>query len=169
MGNCIRAPCFSQTQKSRVLIYNGGEAEFKASTSVENITSGYFSGYVLVHHNLPFAPLPPKTKLEPGEVYYLMPPIKHPVCRQIAASKLGKPETCRKQKLRIVLTRQQLELLLGNDKKCKPKADRKWQPSLATIPEFATDQVHGDKPGEGLLDYVSGRPEHFQEPREYDS
>ncbi|KAJ6380642.1 hypothetical protein OIU77_029524 [Salix suchowensis] len=146
MGNCIDfMPC-SSAERSKVLIHNGGEKEFKSSTPVKKITSGRYGGYILVNRALPYAPLPPDTVLEPGEVYHLMPPLDQP-CRLEVSSKLTGQEACAGRKVKIVVTRQQLELLLRNSKQLKlrgiavqfsesfKEGKRKWRPSLVTIPE----------------------------------
>uniref|UniRef100_A0A6N2K0V4 Uncharacterized protein n=1 Tax=Salix viminalis TaxID=40686 RepID=A0A6N2K0V4_SALVM len=114
MGNCIDfMPC-SSGERSKVLIHNGGEKEFKSSTPVKKITSGRFGGYILVNRALPYAPLRADTVVEPGEVYHLMPPLDQP-CRQ---------EACAGRKVKIVVTRQQLELLLRNSKQLKSWRNR---------------------------------------------
>ncbi|KDP32905.1 hypothetical protein JCGZ_13686 [Jatropha curcas] len=139
MGNCIDVLSQEPAEKSTVLVYNGEEKEFKASTQVKKIVSGGYRRYKIVHHALPFSPLPSNTKLEAGELYYLVPPFVKP--------KSASQETHRKQKVKIVLTRQQLQFLLRNAKEFKSKGftvgfstsfreeNRKWQPSLATIQE----------------------------------
>jgi hypothetical protein len=33
------------------------------------------------------------------------------------------------------------------------------------LSQLATDQAHGDKAGEGILDYVQGQPEHSEQPQ----
>lgn len=146
MGNCIDVLSYSSAERSKVLIHNGGEKEFKSSTRVKKITSGRYGGYMLVHSALPYVPLPPDTRLEPGEVYYLMPSLGQP-CRLEVSSKLAGQETCASRKVKIVVTRQQLELLLRNSKQFRSKGiavrfsesfkegERKWRPSLVTIPE----------------------------------
>lgn len=144
MGNCIFR---SSAEKVRVIVYGGEELEFKSSIKVRTIISGSYQGYSLVHKTLPYAALPPNTKLEPGEVYYLMPPLSQSSSPKVS-SKLANEETCgKKKKLKIVLTRQQLELLLRNSSQLKSKGiairlsdglgngDCKWHPSLAAIPE----------------------------------
>nr|CAN63130.1 hypothetical protein VITISV_001457 [Vitis vinifera] len=145
MGNCIGQQLFSAPQENaRVLVFNGGgEEEFKASTPVKEIISGIYHGYNLVHYAQPFLPLPPKAKLESGEVYYLVPDMLQP-CRPL---KMGGNDSCRSRSIKIVVTKQQLEFLLRSRKKFQPKVVRhvgkcwgkdgaqKWQPSLATIPE----------------------------------
>lgn len=146
MGNCIDVMCHQPAEKSRVIMFNGEEKEFKASTTVKNITSGRYRGLKIVHHALPLSPLPPNAKLEPGELYYLVPPLVKPKSLKVS-SKLANQATCTKKKVKIVLTRQQLDLLLRNAEfKSKGVAvqfsgsfsepSRKWQPSLATIQEF---------------------------------
>lgn len=145
MGNCIGQQLFSASQENaRILVFTGGEEEFKASTQVKEITSGVYHGYNLVHHAQPFLPLPPKAKLEPGEVYYLLPDMMK-LCRRL---KMDGNDNCRSGSMKIVVTKQQLEFLLKSRKKFQPKVVRyvrkrrrkdragKWQPSLATIPEY---------------------------------
>lgn len=97
-------------------------------------------GYKLVHQAKPHLPLHPDTKLVPEEAYYLVPdPL---VYRKIAGQ-----ESCKRQSVKIMITRQQLELLLRNANKFQSakvstrfsksfKDDfQKWGPSLASIPE----------------------------------
>ncbi|KAF2288831.1 hypothetical protein GH714_016305 [Hevea brasiliensis] len=125
---------------------NGEEKEFKASTLVKKITSGRYRGYKIVPHALPFSALPANTKLELGELYYLMPPLMKKPFSSKDCFKLANQTTRTKQKAKIVLTRQQLELLLRNvEFMSKGIAVRfsgsfregygKWQPSLAAIQE----------------------------------
>ncbi|KAL4585350.1 hypothetical protein LXL04_009969 [Taraxacum kok-saghyz] len=125
MGNCIN--CMQSQKKISVLVANGGEEKVKALTKVKKITHGPYQGYHLVHYAHPNSPLPPNTKLLPAEVYILVP------------RKKREP-----QKVKIVVTRKQLELLVRDAPKgfhiskinplfsCR---SRKWQPSLATIQE----------------------------------
>ncbi|KAF9679416.1 hypothetical protein SADUNF_Sadunf06G0012900 [Salix dunnii] len=153
MGNCIDVMPYSSAERSRVLIHNGGEKEFRSSTPVKKITSGRYGGYILVKRELPYASLPPDTVLEPGEVYYLMPPLDQPYRLEVS-SKLTGQETCAGRKVKIVVTRQQLELLLRNSKQLKlrgiavqfsesfKEGKRKWQPSLVTIPEVGSLQLY---------------------------
>ncbi|EEF39486.1 conserved hypothetical protein [Ricinus communis] len=147
MGNCIQVLCNQPAEKSRVIIYNGEEKEFKAFTKVKKITSGCYNGCKIVHHAFPFSPLPPNTKLEPRELYYLMPPLVKTCSSLQVLLKLANQEIFTKQKVKIVLTRRQLESLLNNAKEFKSAGvsvqclgsfkdgDQKWQPSLTTIQE----------------------------------
>ncbi|KAH7572668.1 hypothetical protein ACOSP7_015885 [Xanthoceras sorbifolium] len=137
MGNCIHVLSDeSHHQKVRVVTLDGREKQFKASTPIKRITSGRYSGYKLVHQSQPYMPLPLDTKLEPGEAYYLVP---NP---SVSLKKAGQ-ESCKRQRVKIVITRQQLELLLRNANKfqsarfseCFKDDFRKWEPSLASIPE----------------------------------
>ena len=146
MGNCVGQQLFSAFQfqeNARVLVFNGGEEEFKAETQVKEITSGAYHGYNLVHHAQPFSPLPPKFKLEAGEFYYLVPDMLQ-LCRPL---KTDGNDSCRSRCVKLVVSKQQLEFLLSSRKKFQPKVVRhvrkcwrkdgaqKWQPSLSTIPE----------------------------------
>ncbi|KAJ4848917.1 hypothetical protein Tsubulata_025483 [Turnera subulata] len=129
-----------------ILTPDGEEKEFKASTRVRNVTHGRYRGYTLAHSAFPYSPLPTNTRLEPGEVYCLMPPAAKPRSPANSA-KLSEKGTCAPQKVKIVLTRRQLELLLKNSTQFKSKGIaircsrsfndgvRKWKPSLVTIPE----------------------------------
>ncbi|KAK9935859.1 hypothetical protein M0R45_012734 [Rubus argutus] len=144
MGNCICVPFHQHKEKVKVVVFNGGVEEFSASTTVEEITTGPYIGYKLVHQANPYTPLPPNTKLEPGEVYHLVPTLawlnKHLVPSKIAHQE---QESCKRQKVKIVVTREQLELLLNGAKKLRSKEigsfglqePLKWRPSLAIIPE----------------------------------
>ena len=148
MGNCMDVLLYSREKKIKVLIFNGGEKEFNASTPVEMITSGPYNDFKLVHHAQPYSPLPPNTMLEPGEVYYLVPLLAQPHYPQIS-SKTADHETCKRRKIKIVVTKKQLDLLLRSTKKFQSEyisvqslggfrvgeGYRKWQPSLAIIPE----------------------------------
>lgn len=139
MGNCMNVLSNEPHQKVGILTLDGKEEQFKASTPIKRITSGRYSGYKLVHHAKPHFPLPHDTKLVPGEAYYLVPdPSVH--------GKVLAQESCKRQKVKIVITRQQLELLLRHahklqSAKASPFSNRckgyfqKWGPSLASIPE----------------------------------
>lgn len=143
MGNCIGQQQFFANENARVFVFNGGEEELKASTPVKEITSGVYQGYNLVHHAQPFMPLPPKAKVEPGEVYYLVPDMVQPS----SPTKMDGNDGCRPRSIKIVVTKQQLEFLLRSPKRFQPKVVRyvgkcwgkdraqKWRPSLAAIPE----------------------------------
>ncbi|KAK3218793.1 hypothetical protein Dsin_012763 [Dipteronia sinensis] len=113
-------------QKVRVVTLDGKEKQFKASTAIKRITSGRYSGYRLVHQSQPQLLLPPDTKLEPGEAYYL-------VSDPSVFRKTSGQESCKTQRVKIVISRQQLELLLRNS-----ESFRRWEPSLASIPECTT-------------------------------
>ncbi|KAF5742845.1 hypothetical protein HS088_TW09G00906 [Tripterygium wilfordii] len=146
MGNCIEVQFNSKKEKAKVFIFNGGEKEFKASTPLKKITSGAYHGYKLVRHSQSYAPLLPTAKLEPGQVYHLVPMplvLVHP-SRLLLSSKLAN----KRQFVKIILTRQQLELLLRNAMDLKGKrvslgfagssreGNQKWKPSLAPITEL---------------------------------
>ncbi|KAF9664375.1 hypothetical protein SADUNF_Sadunf16G0012100 [Salix dunnii] len=139
--------CSVHRQRRKVVIHNGGERQFQASTQVKKFKSGHYRFYMLVHSALSYAPLPPNTSwLEPGEVYYLVPPHDQPFTLEVPL-KLTTQGTCAGRKMKIVVTRQQLGLLLNNSKQFKLKGiaagssesfmvgDRKWQPSLVTVLE----------------------------------
>ncbi|XP_059636732.1 uncharacterized protein LOC132278846 [Cornus florida] len=145
MGNCIDLMLSQPQKKIRVLILGGGEAVFKASTTVKKITSGLYHGYKLVHHAQPYLPLPPDAKLEVGEVYYLVPELRQHFSPPLY-QKVVDESSRRRWKVKIVLTRQQLELMLRSGKKFQFKQKiaqsswlkeecEKWRPLLATIPE----------------------------------
>lgn len=145
MGNCIHIPFSPSQGEVRVLIFNGGEKKFRASTPIKKIASGPYSGYKLVHPAQPNSPLPHSAKLIPGEVYYLLPHQKQFDSGFIVPKMSGK-KTSRRQFVKIVLTREQLELLLGNVKEFQSKnvyfrfsenfsENQKLKPSLAVIPE----------------------------------
>ncbi|KAH7518264.1 hypothetical protein FEM48_Zijuj09G0153100 [Ziziphus jujuba var. spinosa] len=89
------------------------------------------------------------SRVEPG---HLVPYLTQP-SKPLVSPKRANKESCKRQKVKIVLTRDQLELLLRGAKKLHPPGDIAvqmlksfgfeeaspiWRPSLATIPE-----VHG--------------------------
>lgn len=147
MGNCINVLSHSHHEKIKVHVFNGELIEFKASTTVEKITSGPYIGYNLVHHARPFSPLPPNGKLEPGEVYHLVPLSFKPLVFPPGSDQ----ENCGTQRVKIVLTKAQLEMLLSSLGKFKheniriwfsgsyrsgsEEGSHKWRPSLGTIKE----------------------------------
>ena len=147
MGNCMNLVSYSQKKKIKVLIFNGGDKEFNASTPVEKITSGPYNGFELVHHAQPYSPLPPNTRLEPGEVYYLVPLLTQPNCPWMSL-KTANHKTGKRRTIKIVVTKEQFQLLLRSTEKFlseeisvrslggfRVEGCQKWQPSLATIPE----------------------------------
>ncbi|EXB29542.1 hypothetical protein L484_010600 [Morus notabilis] len=151
MENCVHI-FLPKLEKVRVVTYNGEILEFKGLTKVKKITtSGAYKGYNLVHHSQPFSPLSSNAKLEPGEVYYLVPDLAL-ICPKVVA------DNCTykiRQKIKIVVTREQLEYLLlrsGSSKQLQSKdvcvrvsesfsgfeegrSPRSWRPSLASIEE----------------------------------
>jgi hypothetical protein len=150
MGNCIDVLLHPPEEKIRVLIFNGGEKEFIASTPVEKITCGPYNGFKLVHHAQPYSPLAPNTRLEPGEVYYLV-PLRPQPHQPSVTSRMADHNSGKGRKVKIVVTKEQLELLLRSTNKFRSsdiagqilgstrvgdiEGCQKWQPSLATIPE----------------------------------
>lgn len=149
MGNCMDL-LFSQPQeKIRVLIFNGGE-EFMAPTTVEQITSGPYRGYRLVHPANPYSPLPPNGKLVPGEVYYLMPDLGRSYSPPVSPRMAGKDGSC--GRIKVMVSKRQFEELMMKSGSTKEVPSEefairvmevgeecrswKWQPSLATIPEL---------------------------------
>ncbi|CAL5344348.1 unnamed protein product [Camellia sinensis] len=104
-------------KKSKVLIIDGVEEEFKALTLVEKAPLAPYKGHNLVHRAQSDSPLPPKAKLKSGGGW----------------------------KVKIVVTKEQLELMMSSVE-CQSrnvaiqsllgrKECQKWRPSLATIPE----------------------------------
>lgn len=125
----------SPQKKVRVLVSDGGEENFKASTKVKKMIPQVHD---LVHFADPNLPLPPNAKLLPAEVYVLIPrkvQLFSEVVRLVSSR-----EPC-PQKVKIVVTRKQLEFLAKIAKdfqisQINPKSSRrKWHPSLATILE----------------------------------
>lgn len=152
MGNCIDVLLHPPEEKIRVLIFNGGEKQFIASTPVEKITCGPYNGFKLVHHAQPYSPLAPNTRLEPGEVYYLVPLQPQPQPHHPpVTSRTDNHDTGKGRKVKIVVTKEQLELLLRSTRTFQSgdiagkilgssgvgdiEGCWKWQPSLTTIPE----------------------------------
>ncbi|KAI3718597.1 hypothetical protein L6452_19475 [Arctium lappa] len=140
MGNCINL-MQSPPKNVRVLVCNGGEEKFKASTKVRKIVCGPYKGYDLVHFAQPNLPLPPNAKLLPAEVYVLIPRKDH-----LSLEVVGHVGRREPLKVKIVVTRKQLEFLVRNAKdfqigKINPKSSwhihssQQWRPSLATIQE----------------------------------
>lgn len=140
MGNCVN--CMQSPQKKiSMLVSNGVVENFKVSTKVRKIISGTYRGYDLVHFDQPNIPLSPNTKLLPAEVYILI-----PLEDQLSSEVVEHDDSREPQKVKIVVTRKQLEFLVRNAKdfqisKINPKSSwhgdgcRKWQPSLGTIQE----------------------------------
>ncbi|KAJ0017372.1 hypothetical protein Pint_09454 [Pistacia integerrima] len=147
MGNCIRGMSDECHEKVRVVSLNGAEKEFKASTPIKRIISGRYQGYKLVQHTKPFSPLPQDSKLEPGGIYYLVPDVPKVPCKPLISIEKAKQEIRKTGKLKIVITKQQLEFLLRNAKKFQSgklavrfsesfeQDYRKWYPSLPPIEE----------------------------------
>ena len=148
MGNCIQVSSYESEENAKVVTYNGEVLEFQASTNAKKVTSGPYSGYNLVHRSRPFSPLPNTTKLDPGEVYYLVPDLAKVLSRKVSLEE----QSCgRSQKIKIVVTREELELLLGSaNKQFQISQDivglsseslgfeegsPKWRPSLSSIAE----------------------------------
>ncbi|KAI3732172.1 hypothetical protein L1987_63371 [Smallanthus sonchifolius] len=136
MGNCINVMQSSQKNIS-VLVSNGRVENFKVSTKVRKITSGKYQSYDLVHFDQPNIPLRLNTKLLPAEAYVLIP--REDQFSEVVGSR-------QPQKVKIMVTRKQLEVLVRNGKdfrinKIYPRSYwrrdgyRKWCPSLAGIQE----------------------------------
>ncbi|KAG6695583.1 hypothetical protein I3842_09G105200 [Carya illinoinensis] len=105
MGNCIDVLMHRPKEKIRVLMSDGGE-EFNAWAAAEKITRGPYNGLKLVDHGEPHSSLPPNTRLEPGEVYYLLPLQAQPPCPPIP-SRTANPKTGKRRKVKIVVTKEQ--------------------------------------------------------------
>ncbi|THG13766.1 hypothetical protein TEA_022812 [Camellia sinensis var. sinensis] len=144
MGNCIHVLLSSPQKKSKVLIIDGVEEEFKALTLVEKAPLAPYKGHKLVHRAQSDSPLPPKAKLKSGEVNYLVPHLGRP-CNPPFLRKVVVGNSCRGWKVKIVVTKEQLELMMSSVE-CQSrnvaiqsllgrKECQKWRPSLATIPE----------------------------------
>lgn len=133
-----------------VTSFNGGE-EFMAPTTVEQITSGPYRGYRLVHPANPYSPLPPPNgKLVPGEVYYLMPDLGRSYSPPVSPRMAGKDGSC--GRIKVMVSKRQFEELMMKSGSTKEVPSEefairvmeveeecrswKWQPSLATIPEL---------------------------------
>ncbi|KAM1460215.1 hypothetical protein ACFX2I_037063 [Malus domestica] len=92
----------------------------------------------------PYMPLAPDTTLEPGEVYNLVPDLAGLLGNPLVPSKIVRQEGCKRKKIKIVVTREQLELLKSATK-LRSREDGvrlsgrfrleppKWQPSLAIV------------------------------------
>ncbi|XVE87638.1 hypothetical protein DITRI_Ditri19aG0003800 [Diplodiscus trichospermus] len=120
MGNCIN-PLRSTPEKAKVLSYNEVE-----------------KGYELIHYSLP-----PSTERRPAKVGCLLPHLMQPQHRSISF-KIIKKESCQGRGIKILVSRQQLELLLRDAKMFQPmeiasgtskRGSRKWRQSLSAIPE----------------------------------
>ncbi|KAJ8637328.1 hypothetical protein MRB53_011595 [Persea americana] len=153
MGNCMVLLFSRPPEKIRVLIFNGGEEEFMASTTVEQITSGSYRGYTLVHPANPCLPLPPNGKLVPGQVYYLMPDLGPSYSPPVSPRMVGMDGSC--SRIKVMVSKEQFkELMMKSGAKEFPSEEFairvlevgegcrswKWQPSLATIPELRVCQ-----------------------------
>ncbi|PON38126.1 hypothetical protein PanWU01x14_314960 [Parasponia andersonii] len=154
MGNCIHVMSSYEPLKEmvRVVSYNGKVHEFKGSTPVNKITSlRPYIGYNLVHHSQPFSPLPPKTKLEAGEVYHLVPDLVLKVLNspKVADEDHQDQSPNKRQNIKMVVTKEQLKFLLQhcqhNDFACglsestegfgSEGGSPRWRPSLTSIEE----------------------------------
>ncbi|XWS19282.1 hypothetical protein CRYUN_Cryun31cG0002400 [Craigia yunnanensis] len=145
MGNCINL-LFSPEEKAKVLIFNEGEKEFRASTIVKDVSSGPYHGYELVHYSPPHSLLPPSTDPGPGEADCLLPHLMQPHQHSISL-KIIKKESRQGRNIKILVTGQQLEFLLRDAKMFQSmkiairssgtfkRGNLKWQPSLSAIPE----------------------------------
>ncbi|CAN6552600.1 hypothetical protein C1H46_011897 [Malus baccata] len=144
MGNCINFMSHPPHEKIKVVIREGGQHKFKSSTPVQAIASSPHTGYKLAQ---PHMPLAPDTKLDPVEVYHLVPDLAILLGKALVPSKLVRQEGCKGKKIKIVVTREELKLLLKSANKLRSKENGvrlsgrfgleppKWQPCLAIIPE----------------------------------
>ena len=144
MGNCINL-FLSPEEKAKVLIFNG-EKEFRASTLIKEASCGPYHGYESVHYSLPHSLLPPSTDPGPGEAGCLLPHLMQPHHHSISL-KIIKKESCQRRSIKILVSRQQFEFLLRDAKMFQSmkiairssgtskRGNRKWRPSLSTIPE----------------------------------
>ncbi|CAL5408160.1 unnamed protein product [Camellia sinensis] len=126
-------------KKSKVLIIDGVEEEFKALTLVEKAPLAPYKGHKLVHRAQSDSPLPPKAKLKSGEVNYLVPHLGRPRSPPFLRKVVG-GNSCRGRKVKIVVTKEQLELMMSRrnvaiQSLLGRKECQKWRSSLATIPE----------------------------------
>lgn len=73
-------------------------------------------------------------KLIRCDEYYVIQQCQSPRC----VSNYDKNENCKSQRIKIVLTKQQLEVLVNNFKEfqCGDQSCKRWKPSLATISEL---------------------------------
>lgn len=147
MGNCIKVVFIPRQdqRKINVVVYRGGEHKFKASTPVQSITSGPYTGYKLVHNARLYTPWAPDTKLELGEVYHLVPDLASLLGNPLVPSRIVCQEGCKRKKNKVVVTREQLEELLKSANKLWSKENGvglsgrfrldppKWQPSSAIV------------------------------------
>ncbi|XVF75175.1 hypothetical protein PTKIN_Ptkin13bG0166100 [Pterospermum kingtungense] len=130
MGNCMNH-LFSPKEKTEVPMYNE-EGE---------------NGYELNHYSLPHSLLPPGTEPGPGVVGCLRTRLMQPPHHHSISLKIIKKESCQGHSIKILVSRKQLELLLG-DATMLPsikraigssgtfkRGNRKWRPSLTAIPE----------------------------------
>lgn len=134
MGNCINTPHFLPLQKIKNFICYEGE-DFNLGLPIEKIANGAYKGQAFTTSN---------GVLEVGHGAPALPPLPVGI-HDAAAAAAGF-----KHKATIVVSKQQLELLLRNSKKfgskgivvqfsdsfefderCPPR----WRPTLPTIPE----------------------------------
>ncbi|KAB2623720.1 hypothetical protein D8674_039923 [Pyrus ussuriensis x Pyrus communis] len=118
MGNCINFMSHPPHGKIKVVIRKGGQRKFKASTP-----------------------------LDPVKVYHVVPDLAILLGKPLVPSKLVRQEGYKRKKIKIVVTREELELLLKSANKPRSKENGvrlsgrfgleppKWQPCLAIIPE----------------------------------
>ncbi|GAA0151008.1 hypothetical protein LIER_09823 [Lithospermum erythrorhizon] len=127
MGNCIGTFCIPSIKNNvTILTFDGRKELVQAATEAAYIINSApynQQGFKLVHPSKPKEPLSPDTRLRSGEVYYLIP---KEVDRVIA-----KGNGHRGRQVKIVMSRQQLEMLVKN-----AQGRQKWKPSVVTIPEL---------------------------------
>lgn len=135
MGNCIGAS-FALSHNGKKVGPDEGDKELKALATVDGkIGSDPSSG-------LGGAPLPLTAVPKSGEVYCLIP---QPIQQHSLQGPLAVAESCNGQRVKIVVTKKQLQLLMKSMEELRlrhivlqstGRRGLKWRPSLATIPEL---------------------------------
>ncbi|KAL5987926.1 hypothetical protein ACLOJK_035686 [Asimina triloba] len=119
MGNCMDLFFPQPQEKIRVLIFNGGEEQFDAQTTIDHIVCGPYHDYMLVHQAELGSPLSCDGKLACGKVYYLMPCMdarREPPVSQKMNDEGDRPGSL----VKVKVSQQQLKWLLGGNAKLSP-------------------------------------------------
>ena len=123
-------------KQTRALFFYGGE--FDDLMPVANINSPPLESHILLLHG----------KLKNGEVYYIVSFLTHSG-KPLVTCKTSDNRKLRTRRMKIALTKEQLDLLLSGSMKiqCRIRVSKfrkssglqkrtKWQPALPTIPEL---------------------------------
>ncbi|KAJ7946434.1 hypothetical protein O6P43_031369 [Quillaja saponaria] len=143
MGNCLATLVYQPKKHFGDL--PDGDAELVASRPIrKNISAPYNRNQLDNHRTKPHSQVPPNYKLQSRKVHYVVPRVTQPAITLVHNNK-----NLNTRKVKVVITKEQLELLLHNAKNFQAKDSavqfsgrfrliegcQKWKPTLATIPE----------------------------------